>query len=156
MKKPKKRRSRNGTVDPAASKGASTGTSTEMRFSIGDLADELGVTTRTIRFYETKGLISPARNGVARSYSRRDRARLILILRGTNLGFSLGDIKAFLELYDADPTRLTQLKMLETKLDEHIDALKRKRADLDRMLKELGEIRGQVEGLIIERENPTG
>lgn len=127
-----------------------------MRFSIGDLADELGVTTRTIRFYETKGLISPARNGVARSYSRRDRARLILILRGTNLGFSLGDIKAFLELYDADPTRLTQLKMLETKLDEHIDALKRKRADLDRMLKELGEIRGQVEGLIIERENPTG
>jgi DNA-binding transcriptional MerR regulator len=65
-------------------------------FAIGELAAEFGVTTRTIRFYESKGLISPARRGVARAYSRRDRARLKLILRGKNLGFSLEAIAAYL------------------------------------------------------------
>ncbi len=124
----------------------------EVRYAIGELAKELDVTTRTIRFYEAKGLLAPERKGVARIYSRRDRARLILILRGTNLGFSLEDIKAYLELYDADPTHLSQLKMLETKLDEHIDALKSKRADLDRMLKELGEIRSQTAALVADLE----
>ena len=61
-------------------------------YTIGELAGEFNVTTRTIRFYESKGLISPARRGVARAYSRRDRARLKLILRGKNLGFSLEEI----------------------------------------------------------------
>jgi DNA-binding transcriptional MerR regulator len=69
---------------------------TNRQFTIGELATEFGVTTRTIRFYESKGLISPARRGVARAYSRRDRARLKLILRGKNLGFSLEAIAAYL------------------------------------------------------------
>jgi hypothetical protein len=64
----------------------------EVAFTIGDLAAEFGITTRTIRFYEARGLLSPLRRGTNRSYSRRDRARLRLILRGKNLGFTLQDI----------------------------------------------------------------
>jgi DNA-binding transcriptional MerR regulator len=136
-----KRSKRAGTADTsavAAEPGA------EQRFSIGELADELGITTRTIRFYETKGLLAPARKGIARAYSRRDRARLLLILRGKNLGFSLEDIKEYLELYDTDRSGQAQLRLLATKVDEHIAMLVKKRADLDRTLKELRDIREQV------------
>ncbi|HEX4894334.1 MAG TPA: MerR family DNA-binding transcriptional regulator [Hyphomicrobiaceae bacterium] len=113
-------------------------------FAIGDLAAELGITTRAIRFYEAKGLLSPQRRGNARCYSRRDRARLMLILRGKNLGFSLDDIKQYLELYDADPLQLTQVKLLEQKVNAHMAELERKRADLDRTLAELADIRAQI------------
>ena len=113
--------------------------------TIGELAAEFGLTTRAIRFYEAKGLIAPERKGVARAYSRRDRARLILILRGKNLGFSLEDIKEYLALYDADPTQAAQVRLLKAKVDAHVEALNRKRADLDRTLKELKEIRAQID-----------
>ena len=117
-------------------------------YTIGELAAELGVTTRTIRFYESKGLIAPARRGVARAYSRRDRARLKLILRGKNLGFSLEEIAQYLKLYDADPAQIAQTQMLLTRIEKTIDDLQLKRADLDRTLKELREIRaGCIEHL---------
>jgi DNA-binding transcriptional MerR regulator len=112
-------------------------------FAIGELAAEFGVTTRTIRFYEAKGLIAPARRGVARAYSRRDRARLKLILRGKNLGFSLEAIATYLKLYDADPAQIAQTQMLLTGVEQAIEHLQTKRADLDRTLKELKEIRAQ-------------
>jgi DNA-binding transcriptional MerR regulator len=112
-------------------------------FTIGELAAEFAVTTRTIRFYESKGLISPARRGVARAYSRRDRARLKLILRGKNLGFSLEAIGEYLKLYDADPAHIAQTQMLLAGVEEAIQGLQTKRADLDRTLKELKEIRAQ-------------
>jgi DNA-binding transcriptional MerR regulator len=112
-------------------------------YTIGELAAELGVTTRTIRFYESKGLIAPARRGVARCYSRRDRARLMLILRGKNLGFSLEAIGEYLKLYDADPAHIAQTQMLLAGVEEAIDNLQTKRADLDRTLKELKDIRAQ-------------
>jgi DNA-binding transcriptional MerR regulator len=112
-------------------------------FTIGELAAEFAVTTRTIRFYESKGLISPARRGVARTYSRRDRARLKLILRGKNLGFSLEAIGEYLKLYDADPAHIAQTQMLLSSVEEAIQDLQTKRADLDRTLKELREIRAQ-------------
>ena len=108
------------------------------------MATELGLTTRALRFYETKGLIAPQRRGAARSYTRRDRARMMLILRGKNLGFTLEDIREYLELYDADPAHLAQLKLLAAKVDAHIEDLDRKRADIDRTLGELNEIRAQV------------
>jgi DNA-binding transcriptional MerR regulator len=113
------------------------------QFTIGELAAEFGVTTRTIRFYEAKGLISPARRGVARAYSRRDRARLKLILRGKNLGFSLEAIAAYLKLYDADPSQMAQTQMLLAGVEDAIEDLQAKRADLDRTLKELREIRAE-------------
>jgi DNA-binding transcriptional MerR regulator len=112
-------------------------------YTIGELAAELVVTTRTIRFYESKGLIAPARRGVARAYSRRDRARLMLILRGKNLGFSLEAIGEYLKLYDADPAHIAQTQMLLSGVEEAIDKLQAKRADLDRTLKELKDIRAQ-------------
>jgi len=112
-------------------------------YTIGELAQELGVTTRAIRFYEAKGLIAPARRGIARSYTRRDRARLRLILRGKNLGFSLEEIARYLKLYDADPAQIAQTQMLLARVERAIDDLQAKRADLDRTLKELKEIRAQ-------------
>ena len=115
----------------------------ERLHTIGELADEVGVTTRAIRFYEAKGLISPARRGVARSYSRRDRARLMLILRGKNLGFSLEEIAQYLMLYDADPAQIAQTQMLLGRVERAIEDLQKKRADLDRSLRELKDIRAQ-------------
>ena len=112
-------------------------------YTIGELAREFDVTTRTIRFYESKGLIAPARRGVARSYSRRDRARLKLILRGKNLGFSLEAIAEYLKLYDADPSQMAQTQMLLTGVESLIEDLQMKRVDLDRSLKELKDIRTQ-------------
>ncbi|MET0192154.1 MAG: MerR family DNA-binding transcriptional regulator [Hyphomicrobiaceae bacterium] len=111
--------------------------------TIGELAEELDITTRTIRFYEAKGLIMPARRGVARCYGRRDRARLKLILRGKNLGFSLEVIAQYLQLYDADPTQVAQTRLLLARVEDAIDHLQIKRADLDRTLRELKDIRGQ-------------
>lgn len=116
----------------------------EQRFTIGELAEQFGITTRTIRFYEARGLVVPERRGTARYYSRRDRARIAIVLRGRNLGFSLEDIKEYLALYDADPAHLGQLKHLKSKLDAHIGVLESKRADLDRTLSELAKIREQV------------
>ena len=112
-------------------------------YAIGELASEFNITTRTIRFYESKGLISPARRGVARAYSRRDRARLKLILRGKNLGFSLEEIAEYLKLYDADPSQMAQTQMLLSRVEQTIEELQLKRADLDRTLKELKDIRAQ-------------
>jgi DNA-binding transcriptional MerR regulator len=112
-------------------------------YAIGELASEFNVTTRTIRFYESKGLIAPARRGMARAYSRRDRARLKLILRGKNLGFSLEEIAEYLKLYDADPAQMAQTQMLLGRVEQAIEDLQLKRADLDRTLKELRDIRAQ-------------
>jgi DNA-binding transcriptional MerR regulator len=112
-------------------------------WAIGELARELEVTTRAIRFYEAKGLIAPARRGAQRAYSRRDRARLKLILRGKNLGFSLETIAEYLKLYDADPAQIAQTQMLLERTEQAIEDLQAKRADLDRTLKDLKEIRAQ-------------
>lgn len=120
-------------------------TEAERLYTIGELAGELDVTTRAIRFYEAKGLIAPARRGVARSYTRRDRARLKLILRGKNLGFTLDEIAQYLKLYDADPTQVAQTQLLLTRVETAIEDLQAKRADLDRTLKELKEIRTQCQ-----------
>jgi len=115
----------------------------ERLYTIGELADDLAVTTRAIRFYEAKGLIAPARRGVARSYSRRDRARLMLILRGKNLGFTLEEIAQYLMLYDADPAQITQTQMLLARIETAIEDLQTKRGDLDRTLREFKHIRAQ-------------
>jgi DNA-binding transcriptional MerR regulator len=110
------------------------------------LASELQVTTRAIRFYEARGLIAPVRRGTQRSYSRRDRARLKLILRGKNLGFSLEEVAQYLKLYDADPSQIAQTQMLLARIERAIEDLQLKRTDIDRALKELKEIRAQCTG----------
>ena len=87
-------------------------------FAIADLAREFGISTRAIRFYETKGLFAPERVGSTRVFRRRDRARLILILRGKRLGFSLRDISEYLSLYEADRTQ--QVNLLVDMVDQRM------------------------------------
>ena len=107
------------------------------QFGIRDLADEFGITTRTIRFYEDKGLMKPARDGQRRIYSKRDRARLRLILRGKRLGFSLDEIQHLVELYETPDDERPQLeKYLET-LGRHKQTLLQQKRDLEKTLAEL-------------------
>jgi|GEM_PF-229229 len=110
-------------------------------YGIGELSDAFKVTTRAIRFYEAKGLIAPERRGTTRLYTRRDRARLQMILRGKNLGFTLEEIREFLDLYDADPSMTVQTRHLLGKVEAAITDLACKRADIDRSLQELAQIR---------------
>ncbi len=87
-------------------------------YSISELAKEFDITTRSIRFYEDQGLLTPLRQGQTRIYSKRDRVRLKLILRGKRLGFSLSETGQLFELYDADKSSVTQLTIM-LKLIEH-------------------------------------
>lgn len=109
-------------------------------FAIADLSQEFGISTRAIRFYEAKGLLNPERVGGTRVFRRRDRARLILILRGKRLGFSLRDISDYLSLYDAQ-SQTAQTKLLVAKVDERLELLERQKADLETTISELREIR---------------
>lgn len=92
----------------------------ETTYRISELATEFDVTLRTLRFYEDKGLLAPRRIGNTRLYSRTDRAKLKLILIAKRLGFSLIDIKAFLELYNPKENNLTQLKFALEKGEEQM------------------------------------
>ena len=114
-------------------------------YSISDLAEEFGVTPRTIRFYESENLISPQRHGQTRVYTPRDRARLALILRGKRVGFSLTEIKEMLDLYDLHDGRAAQLSHALKKFDERINALEQQRADIDHSLVELRQARAKLE-----------
>ncbi len=109
-------------------------------FAIADLAREFGISTRAIRFYEAKGLLSPERVGGTRVFRRRDRARLMLILRGKRLGFSLRDISEYLSLYDAH-SQTAQVSLLIEMVDRRLALLQRQMADLHTTLAELTEIR---------------
>ena len=80
----------------------------ETFYTVPQLSKELNVTERTIRFYDSKGLLNPSRVGNTRIFNYKDRARLLIILRAKKLGFSLKDIKIYLYLYDVDPSRKTQ------------------------------------------------
>jgi DNA-binding transcriptional MerR regulator len=117
---------------------------------IQDVADELGVTTRAIRFYEDKGLLDPQRVGTMRVYSRREVARLQLILRGKRLGFSLREIKEFLDLYDVDSLHLAQTRQLLARVEERLDALELQRVALNQTIDELQDIVRQCQDRIAE------
>ncbi|WP_414462803.1 MerR family transcriptional regulator [Hyphomicrobium sp. DY-1] len=121
-------------------------------YSISALAKEFGITTRTIRFYESRGLISPQRIGTTRKYSKRDRARLMLILRGRNLGFTVEDVSEYLSLYDSDPGQLAQTRLLLDKVTDAIDDLETKRRDIERSLADLNEIRARCDAHLKARE----
>ncbi len=112
----------------------------EKIYSVTELAKDLDVTPRTIRFYEDQGLILPQRAGNTRVYTHRDRARMILILRGKRLGFSLKDIKEFLDLYVVDTTQVEQLRVLVTKVRGRIAQLEDQLQAVQTSLDELREI----------------
>lgn len=104
---------------------------------IQEVASLLNVTHRTLRFYEDKGLIEPQRVGNTRIYARREVARMQLILRGKHLGFSIREIKEFLDLYDADPEHVEQSKLLLRRIRERLKLLAKQRAALEETVAEL-------------------
>ena len=106
-------------------------------FTIRDLSKEFDVSARTLRFYEEKGLLEPARRGEQRLYSRRDRARLAYVLAGKTVGFSLEEVREMLDLYDLGDGQVTQLKVALAKFAERIERLERQKADIDRVVAEL-------------------
>lgn len=107
------------------------------QYSISDLSLEFSVTTRTLRFYEEKGLLSPTRDGQKRWYSAADRTRLVLILRGKRLGLSLQDSSEIIGLYDPSSNNEPQLLLLIDKIQHKKIALERQRQDLDDMIHEM-------------------
>jgi DNA-binding transcriptional MerR regulator len=110
-------------------------------WTVGELADELGITTRTLRFYEAEGLIAPARAGSARIYDHRDRARLRLILRGKRFGMSLSEIREIVDMYDgAASSERRQLEILLARLGEIGEDLRARERDLARTLREVAEV----------------
>lgn len=116
----------------------------ERFWTVGELAAELGTTPRALRFYEDRGLLAPRRAGQTRIYDHRDQARLLLVLRGKRLGFSLREIREWLALYDADPDQATQTRYLLDRIERRIRRLEQQRRDIDRTLAELAEIRAQA------------
>jgi DNA-binding transcriptional MerR regulator len=118
--------------------------SADKMYAIAELAEAVGVTPRAIRFYESKGLLNPQRVGRNRVFTRRELARMKLILRGKRLGFSLADIKDYLDLYDADKSQAGQLRLLLDKVDARIAELEAQQRDILSALTELNEIRGQA------------
>lgn len=106
-------------------------------YSISELAQEFGVTTRTIRHYENEGLLSPQRRGQARIFSARDRVRLKLALRGKRLGFGLQEIKELFDLYDLSRGERHQLEAFLGKLEKRKALLEQQREDVDIMLQEV-------------------
>jgi DNA-binding transcriptional MerR regulator len=113
----------------------------ERIWTVGELAEELGITTRTLRHYEAEGLIMPRRSGQNRIYTARDRARMRLILRGRRLGMTLAECREIVDMYDgAESSEKRQLTTLLDRLDEIAADLRRRQDDLQRTLAEVDDV----------------
>lgn len=121
-------------------------------FTIGELSREFSVTLRSLRFYESRGLLKPKRQGMNRLFSRRDRARLKIILMGKSVGFSLKEIKEMLDYYDLKDGQVTQLKVSKVKCESQLLKLEQQRGELDVAITELGRALKIISGLLNDRE----
>lgn len=125
----------------------------KLTFTIGDLSKEFGITLRTLRFYEDKGLLNPRRDGMNRVYTKRDRARLKLVLMGKRVGFSLDEIRNMLDLYDLRDGQVTQLRVALTKFNEQIDVLVEQKNDIEQAIGELQRTVDIVSGMLKVKES---
>ena len=110
------------------------------RWTITDLADEFGLTLRTLRHYEDVGLLTPERRGTTRVFHARDRTRLRLILRGRRLGFSLPEIRTIVNMYDEQPGEAGQLHYLLDQIEVRRGELDQLRRDIDETMIELDHV----------------
>src|SRR5665213_1188173 len=122
--------------------------------TIRQLTKEFSVTARTLRFYEDEGLIAPERRGQTRIYSTRDRARIILILRGRRVGFSLAEIREILDLYAIPDGGIAQLVHSRKKFIERIAALERQKIDIEESLNELRKGIAHADEQLTRHERP--
>lgn len=109
----------------------------DISYSISQLSKEFDISPRTIRFYEDKGLLNPDRSKYRRAYSKRDRVRLILILRGKRVGFSLDESRELFDIYDSGTGEATQLRHWFKLLQEHEDRLQQNKQDIEELLLEV-------------------
>lgn len=117
------------------------------QFAISDLTAEFGLTARALRFYEEAGLIAPGRAGMVRIYSKRDRARIAWIVRARNVGFSLGEIRELIDLYDLGDGRVEQRRRTVERCSQQVAKLERQRKDLDSAIAELVQFIAHIETL---------
>ncbi len=123
--------------------------------TIAELAREFGVTTRTIRFYEDRGLITPLREGQRRVYRSRDRVRLRLIMRGKRLGFSLEEIREMIDIYDTDRSEVAQLRLVLDRIAQRRASLVQRQQDIVTMLGELDELKAHCASLLDQKRPDT-
>jgi DNA-binding transcriptional MerR regulator len=114
-------------------------------YTIGELAEEFGVTSRALRLYEEERLLDPQREGTRRIYNERNRVRLRLILRGKRLGWSLSEIRESFDLYDSNLGEEAQLLLMLDKLRQRRDSLMEQKKDIDNALRDLQRIAGDAE-----------
>ena len=117
----------------------------KLLYTVPELAKKLNITERAIRFYESKGLINPQRIGNTRVFNYKDRARLIIIVRAKKLGFTLGEIKVYLELYDVDPKHQKQAEFHIKIVKERIVHLEDQKEEINLLLDDLKELQSQLE-----------
>ena len=118
-------------------------TQTTPTFAISDLAREFGITPRTIRFWEDQGILAPERAGSKRVFTRRDRARLKMALRGKRLGLSLAEIKDLIGMYESTEDETPQLLQCLRVMEKLRAALEQQREDIEAMLAEITQFEGQ-------------
>ena len=118
---------------------------TDRTYTISELAREFGITTRTIRFYEEKGLISPLREGQKRLYTPADRVRIKLILRGKRIGMTLQECVEFIDMYDPEHNNREQLHSLIDNVKQRREGLLQQKRDIDAMLSGLDEVQSLCE-----------
>lgn len=135
-------------VDPAL---ADVGEAGDGLTRIGEMAKKFGVTLRTLRFYEDKGLLNPQRDGLTRLYTHRDRVRLKLILLGRKVGFSLRDVKQMIDLYDPNGSNSKQLRLALDKSEKQLARLHKQRLVIDDAIKELTGSMAVVRRMLAER-----
>ncbi len=127
---------------------------TTTTFAISDLAREFGITPRTIRFWEDQGILAPEREGSKRVFTRRDRARLKMALRGKRLGLSLAEIKDLIGMYASTEDETPQLLECLRVMSKRREALEQQREDIEAMLAEISLFERQCHEELARRDNP--
>lgn len=126
----------------------------EDHWTIGQMCERFDLTARTLRFYEDRGLLTPLREGQKRLYSKRDRARLKLVLQGKRFGFSLDEIASLLSLYDLGDQQETQLRQTIDAANRHLSNLQSQRDELDSAITDLGTHIRHMQDMLTNRTNP--